>query len=184
MAQRKREAEGERDPDAADVVALEAAERLEGDGDDGLIDMGPASPQSPVGSSGLQITGLRTVEDISRNTSRFEGLFGSEDSSSDDDDFDEDDAGRDLTVGRAEGDYEQDDPAAGINRRRSGKDRRPSTHEAKERTLLDDEDDDLGISTSGYRNLGEGPFADPDGLDEDDDDSEGELVEIRPRRTS
>lgn len=115
-------------------------------GGDGLVDLGEATDHEmsqASGASGLQITGLRTVSG-SGAAGRFSGLFSSSDSSDDDgeDDLssdDEGDAGRDLTVGRAEGDFEQAESSG--NGKRLPR-RRPSTTEAKERRAIDDFDDD------------------------------------------
>lgn len=186
-------AEADEDPDAADSLAVEAASHLPEDpseGDD--VDLGPAAEREiQEAGGGLQITGLRTVGGIGGTASRFSGLFGGSDDSSssgeeDDEDFDENEAGRDATVGRPEGDYEGDS-SGDLGRRRADKNRRPSTTEAKSRTPLDDEDDDedvadLGQAVDAKLVLGrEGVFADPT---EDSSDEEDELVEIRPRRTS
>jgi hypothetical protein len=145
---------------------------------------------SPEEREGLEVTGLRTVGGMGEGASRFSGLFGgSDDSSSSGDDlgFDEDDAGRDLTVGRDGDDFEAPD-SAGLPGYSSRKGRRPSTTEAKERTLLDDDEDDedLGPELDAKLVLGErGPFADPVDVNARSDSSEEEeLVEIRPRRTS
>ncbi|KAK5114401.1 hypothetical protein LTR85_010223 [Meristemomyces frigidus] len=198
LAQRKKAAEAsEMDPDAADSAALETASQLPDEPNE--IDLGPATEKEIRESTGLQITGLRTLG-ASGSASRFSGLFGSDDSSSSEEDteFDEDMTGRDATIGRAEGDFEQEDDAVaagGVGRRRSqrgGKDRRPSTTEAKERTPLDDEDEeddaaaaDLGVAMDRKLHFGdnEGPFADPLEIEEESSDDD-ELVEIRPRRTS
>ncbi|KAK4959009.1 sporulation-induced protein [Elasticomyces elasticus] len=193
LAQKKKLAEADEDPDAADAEALEIADQLPEDPE--AISLGSHDGQLVEGGTvgGLQITGLRTV--VGRGSaSRFSGLFGSEDSSSedDDDDFDEDAAGRDETSGRAEGDYEDiGATGGGVGRRRSQKGRRPSTTEVKERVPLDDDDDNddddgggLGSTMQGQLNLGEGPFADPAEMSSEED-SDDELVEIRPtRRTS
>lgn len=138
---------------------------------------------TPPGESGLEVSGLRAVP--AGGASRFSGLFGgSDDSSSSGDEvgFDEDDAGRDLTLGRDGDDYEDTDGGW-------AKGRRPSTTEAKERTPLSDEeeDEDLGPELDAKLVLEnrrkDGPFADPvvGGSDSSEDE---ELVEIRPRRTS
>jgi hypothetical protein len=128
---------------------------------------------------------------MGEGASRFSGLFGSDDSSSSGEDvgFDEDDAGRDLTVSRDGDDFEEPDPPGyqASHARRGSKGRRPSTIEAKERTPLDDgeeDDEDLGPELDAKLVLNErrGPFADPEGGGSSSD--EEELVEIRPRRTS
>jgi len=202
-------AEQEEDPDAADGEAVRFAQELPEEprgvdlGGGGLVEGGEVA--------GLQITGLRSLGQRG-SASRFSGLFGSEDSSSEDGDEDEEEAGGDVgrgeAGGKAEGGFEGTEAAGavaagGVGRRRSQGERRPSTTEAKERKPLDDEDDDedededgavdLGAHGTGAQHqlhLGEGPFADPVEMssedDEDDDDnSEDELVEIRPtRRTS
>lgn len=123
---------------------------------------------------------------MGEGASRFSGLFGSDDSSSSGEDvsFDEDDAGRDVTLGREGDDFEEPDPpgyAVG-----SGRKARPSTFEAKERRPLDDgeeDDEDLGPELDAKLVLRDrGPFADPE--DGGSSSEEEELVEIRPRRTS
>ena len=135
--------------------------------------------------SGLQVTGLRT---LGGGASRFSGLFGSDDSSSSGEDvgFDEDDAGRDLTLGEEHEDLDPD--PSGYHARRGSKGRRPSTTEAKERTPLDDEegDEDLGPELDAKLVLGggrRGVFVEPEGAGSSSEEEE-ELVEIRPRRTS
>ena len=165
--------------------------------------------QRELQESGLQITGLRVLGKPGgvggKGTSRFTGLYGSDDSSSDEeagdgygedeDDLDEDDrVARDVTLS-------QDgvtSPSAGVGRRRSqrsvDKERRPSTTEAKQRLPLSDEDEeaddsgDLSVAMDRSLVLGheesKGPFADPDEIEEEDDSSEEEMVEIRPRRKS
>lgn len=171
-------------------MALEVAEQLPEEPTEPTIDLG--SPESPgMDAQGLQITGLRTVGGMTGSAGRFSSLFsGSDDSSSDEGSasIDEDEAGRDHTVGRLEGDYEDDAPSVGSEARKRPN-RRPSTTTAKERTPLydDDEDEltaeDLGEAIDAKMILGPGPFvdpADPGGGDSSDD----ELVEIRPRRTS
>lgn len=178
MAKKKAEAAGN-DPDATDHVALQAASTLPTE--PGEETLSPGDVITPPGESGLEATGLRTLP--AGGASRFSGLFaGSDDSSSSGDDmgFDEDDAGRDLTMGREGDDFEDTDGGW-------AKGRRPSTTEAKERTLLDDEDDeDLGPELAAKLVLEDrnrkGPFADPVGGS--DSSEEEELVEIRPRRTS
>lgn len=140
----------------------------------------------------MQITGLRTVG----GASRFSGLFSeSDDSSSSEGDvgFDEDDAGRDETLGRVEGDFEGENETGGAYQRsrKDSKDRRPSTTEAKERTPLDSDEEednedggDLGRAFESKLAIGaEGPFADPVDINDNSSD-EDELVELRPRRTS
>jgi len=118
---------------------------------------------------------------MGEGASRFSGLFGSDDSSSSGEDvgFDEDDAGRDVTLGREGDDFEETDPP-GYRARKE----RPSTIEAKERTPIDDgeDDEDLGPELDAKLVLNQGPFADPEGGGSSSD--EEELVEIRPRRTS
>ena len=155
-----------------------------------IIDLG-SPPEDDALGGGLQITGLRTVGGMSDHATRFSGLFNvsDEDDSSSEEGmagFDEDDAGRDLTVGNPGGDYEENDGVDGVGRKREQKDRRPSTTEAKQRTPLDDDEDDedpadIGRAIDAKMVLrGEGPIADP--AEESSDDEE--LVEIRPRRTS
>ena len=171
LAKKKAEAAEASDPDAADNVALEAASQLSEEPSETMIDLGNP-PERDVQNSGLQISGLRK----GGAASKFSGLFNASDDSSSDGEqsFDEDDAGRDLTLSRSGGDYEEDANNAGSQRRQY-------TTEAKERTPLDDEDDeDLGEAIDAKLVLGGGPFADPTEDSSDDD----ELVEIRPRRTS
>lgn len=164
---------------------METASQLPEEPDE--IDLGPATDHEirEAGGRGLQITGLKPLGG-SNSSSRFSGLFESSDSSDEgDEDFDEDEAGRDTTVGRAEGDYEDESSSSG---RRSWAGRRPSTTEAKERRPLDDGDEDedeaseLGTAMESKLHLGEGPFADPAEMEEEEDSDEDELVEIRPRR--
>jgi hypothetical protein len=207
LAAKKAEAaENAADPDAADSYALEAANQMPEDPDEGDIDLGPATereileaggPGSPT--TGLNITGLRTVSGLGATASRVSDLFAGSDSSDSDGEivFDEDDAGRDITIGRPEGEFEDVaaegmSPAGLAGRRRQGRDekkRRPSTTEAKERKPLDDEDEDaesLGKAIEAKLVLGgedSGPFADPIDMRADSSD-EDEMVEIRPRRTS
>lgn len=196
---KKAEATRNADPDAADSVALETANQLPDEPYEQMLDLNTGSnDDDDVDDSGLQITGLRTVGGIGGSASRFSGLFGgSDDSSSSGDDigFDEDDAGRDETLGRPEGDYEDlDEPSSGSASRQriQAVHRRPSTTEAKQRTPLDDEDDDdddeaADLSQAFDSKLAmrsEGPFADPIDVDESTSSDEDELVEIRPRRTS
>lgn len=171
--------------------------------DEGDVDLGPATEReilettsAATPTSGLNITGLRTVPGMTQAASRFTGLFTESDSSGSDDD-NEDDAGRDLTVNRPEGDYEDNaetmSPVSSASARRAGKGRRQSTTEAKERTPLDTDDSeegevgDLGRRLQQRMVLGDeedsGPFADPVDM-RDDSSDEDELVEIRPRRTS
>lgn len=194
LAAKKAVAVENADPDAADQAALEATNALPDDAGDLPIDISAADRD--VEEAGLQITGLRTVGGAG-SASRFSGLFsGSDDSSSSDDDigFDEDDAGKDETIGRAEGDFEGSDDGFGETsqfrwRRRDSRGRRPSTTEAKERTPLDDDEEDedaadLGRAFDAKLAIGaEGPFADPIDVNDGSSD-EDELVEIRSRRTS
>lgn len=182
LAQRKKEAEAaETDPDAVDHAALETAHQLPEEPSD--LDLGPAT-EKELREAGLQITGLRPGD-----ASKFSGMFDSDEDSSDSD-LDEDEAGRDETLGREGGDYDDPD-TAGVGRRRSQKQRhrRPSTTEAKERKPLDDDDDDddegdisAAFGKKMVLNESEGPFADPEEME--DEDSEDELVEIKPRRSS
>jgi len=217
-------AENAADPDAADSAALEAAGMM--DEEPGEMSMAEERGmlESGGGGEGLNITGLRTVSGLGATASRFSGLFsGSDDDSSDSGDeggggdgygggygaYDEDDAGRDVTVGREGGDFEVDEaegmsPAghgaagnAAARRRaeRERKGRRPSTTEAKERVALMSDDEDEVVGGMGKMVLGEGkaeggPFADPEDMEgvdtrvEGDSSDEEQLVEIKPRRTS
>lgn len=183
------------DPDAADAAAVETAAMMPEEGD-GMVDLGSATEHEMSQASGLQITGLRgTVSGSSGAAGHFTGLFSSSDSSEDDDDDrngssdDEGDAGRDHTVGREEGDFEQ-----GEKSRRKG--RRPSTTEAKERGAIDDDydDDDDGDEVNDGREV----FGLPKGEDklgrgqaQEEQESSGSgssddegMVEIRTRRSS
>lgn len=188
-AKKKEEAPGEvgtpTDPDAADAAAVETAHHLPEEPND--ID-----PERELSeATGLQITGLRGSLRGAATNSKFTGLFSSDDSSSSgsEPDYDEDDAGRDETLLRAEGDFESSTattPADGhvINARRAalgahGPPRRPSTTEAKQRRSLidddedddedDDDEDDGELGSAMDRNLilneaGESPFADPEDM--------------------
>lgn len=119
------------------------------DGGDGMLDLGDATEAEMRQASGLQITGLRGTLGAGAGersaAGHFTGLFSSSDDdesdSSDEEEEEEDegDAGRDLTVGREEGDFEVEERR---RRRRKGKGRRPSTTERKERGSIDDDDDD------------------------------------------
>ena len=178
LAAKKAEAANS-DPDAADNVALDVASTLPTNPGEEI--RAPDEVLTLPGESGLEVSGLRTIP--SGGASRFSGLFGSSDSSSSSDEvgFDEDDAGRDITIGREGDDYEDTDGGW-------AKGRRPSTTEAKERTPLSDEeeDEDLGPELDAKLVLEEsrrrGPFADPVGGS--DSSEEEELVEIKPRRSS
>jgi SIT4-associating protein SAP185/190 len=180
LAAKKAEA-ANNDPDAADNAALEVASTLPTNPGEEI--RAPDDTITPPSESGLEVSGLRTMP--AGGASRFSGLFGgSDDSSSSGDEvgFDEDDAGRDLTIGRDGGDYEDTDGGWAKGRIPS------STTAAKERTPLSDEeeDEDLGPELDAKLVLEEsrrrGPFADPVGGS--DSSEEEELVEIRPRRTS
>ncbi|KAK5131660.1 hypothetical protein LTR08_000787 [Meristemomyces frigidus] len=208
LAQRRREAEVAEG--GLDVEEADMAVRVSGGG--GAL--GPAGDGAVSEVAGLQITGLRPVGGLQGGTARrFSGLFGSDDSSSsgvedddededEDEDDDEDEDEESAHEGGAAGprglEHAQPTslaPAGGVGRRRSqrgGKGRRPSTTEAKERTLLDDDEADedfsaeeLGLVMEGglrFGHDGEGPFADPEELG--GSSSEDELVEIKPRRAS
>lgn len=172
------------DPDAADATAVETAAMMPEEGD-GMVDLGSATEHEMSQASGLQITGLRTVSG-SNAAGHFSGLFSSSDSSDDDDgngsnSSDEGEAGRDHTVGREEGDFEQ-----GEMRRR----RRPSTTEAKARTSIDDDYDDDDEVNDGREVFGlpKGTSKDVPEVEESSSgsgssDDEG-MVEIRTRRSS
>ena len=192
LAQRNQDKTWDHDPDAVDAAALEVASEL------------PEEPSELSGlpgsedlDDGLQITGLRTVSGaghISRGSgSKFSGLFSSSDSDdSSNEEFDEDAAGRDHTLDRDGGDYDEptSDPTnEGFRRQRPI--RRPSTTEAKERTPLDDSDEDGSeeleitdldlpeeMQSKLVLNRHEGEDSEEDSSDDDG------LVEIRPRRTS
>lgn len=171
------------DPDAADAVSMETAAMMPEEGD-GMVDLGPATEQEMSQASGLQITGLRTVGG-STAAGHFSGLFSSSDSSEDDDgdasmSSDEGEAGRDHTVGREEGDFEQSE-----RRRR----RRPSTTEAKSRGAIDDDYDDDDDEVHDGREvfgLPQGrtmPQAEESSSGSGSSDDEG-MVEIKTRRSS
>lgn len=163
LAQKKKDAEAaESDPDAVDAAALETASRMPENPSD--LDLGPATEKEleEAGVHGFQITGLRTLSGAG-SSSKFSGLFGSDDSSSDSS-LDEDDAGRDETLDRDEDDYEDDAPITFGRRRLDLKHRRPSTTEAKERRPLDDDDDDENDDAPGLKPPAQkSPFDDPDG---------------------
>lgn len=188
LAKKKAEAAEDADPDAADHAALDVAHQLSEEPGEGDIDLGPAT-ELDIEESGLQITGLRTPKLTSGTASRVQGLFGASDdsSSSEEGDVDEDGVGRDATLSREEADYQESVETADGFARRSKETRRPSTTEAKQRTPLDDDDDETaGLGSAMERKLaisGEGPFADPVDADEGSSD-EDEMVEMRPRRTS
>ncbi|WPG97743.1 Hypothetical protein R9X50_00052400 [Acrodontium crateriforme] len=189
LAQRKKEAQASAhgDPDVDDVTAVATAHSLPDNPPD--IDMAP----SAEGGQGLKITGIRTLSDASR----FSGMFSSGSSSSSSDDFDEDEAGRDITVGRLGGDYEDDTSGSAgfVYSKRSKEQRRPSTTEAKERRPLDDDDDDdeveekdehgntLGTAMDRRLFMGHGPYTEM-AVEEATTTSsdEEDPVEIAPRR--
>ena len=191
MAKKKAEAADNADPDAADNAALAAASQLPEEPNESAIDLAPAAERD-IDETGLQITGLRTVSGASRFSAMFEG---NHDSSSDEEEkgSDEDEAGSDPTLERAEGEYEEAEGSGSSSSRANGKrvdkgkNRRPSTTEAKERTPLDDDDEedatDLGPALDAKLVLGGNLSTTPEGVREDSSD-EDELVEIRPRRTS
>lgn len=196
LAQKSQDKLAEGDPDAADSTAVGVANSLSIDPPD--VDLAAHAPgrDDDLEESGLQITGLRSLGaiDAAASASKFSGLFSSDSSSDDSSDIDEDDAGRDNTIARPEGDFEDDEGGygSGLMMKRRDKVRRPSTTEAKERKPLDDDDDDGSSAPVRPRYApggGEGPFADsvhPDDDDDDDDDSSDDdgIVEIRTRRTS
>merc|ERR1711939_36205 len=179
----KKEKEPDRnDPDAEDAAAVETATHLPNEPDDLDDNLGAGGPQSPEGP----ITGVKTVRGMKESGSKFSGLFGSDSSDDDDDDDDEatparnDHPGMDRPPGTAKGPHGQDPP--GVGRRNSQKDRRPSTTEAKERQPLSDEDEDVAAAEQMEQlriNETRGSFTYPD-----DDSSDDDMVEIRPRRTS
>ena len=159
LAQRNQEkTDIERDPDAADSEALNVTSMLADEPTD--IDLDAATEHDIQEAAATRFRHHATGQ----GASKFSGLFSSSEEEDDSDssghssNFDEDDAGRDNTLLRPEGDYE-DNSESSSARNRLG---RPSTTEAKQRTPLDDEDEDEEDSSS---------------------DDEG-LVEIRPRRTS
>lgn len=202
LAQRKKDAEAAAtDPDSVDAAALDTAARLPEDPPE--IDLGPASERE-LRDAGLQLAGLR-ARGAGGSASRFSGLFGSDDSSdassaeegADDEEdegmggrqgFDEDEAGRDETLSRAEGEFEDGEDGGSrrrrVDRREAKAHRRPSTTEAKERRPLDDDDDEDGFGADGGGGGGRGPFADPEQMDDLDSSDDEQPVEIRSRRTS
>ncbi|KAI6794448.1 hypothetical protein KC332_g16967 [Hortaea werneckii] len=181
----KKEKEPDRnDPDAEDAAAVETATLLPNEPDDLDDNLGAGGPQSPEGP----ITGVKTVRGMKESGSKFSGLFGSDSSDDEDEDDDDDEAtpagydhpGVDRPPGTAEGPQGQD--SSGVGRRNSQKDRRPSTTEAKERQPLSDEDEDVAAAEQMEQlriNETRGSFTYPD-----DDSSDDDMVEIRPRRTS
>ncbi|KAI6874502.1 SAPS-domain-containing protein [Hortaea werneckii] len=182
----KKEKEPDRnDPDAEDAAAVETATHLPNEPDDLDDNLGAGGPQSPEGP----ITGVKTVRGMKESGSKFSGLFGSDSSDDEDEDDDDDDEatparndhpGMDRPPGTAKGPHGQDPP--GVGRRNSQKDRRPSTTEAKERQPLSDEDEDVAAAEQMEQlriNETRGSFTYPD-----DDSSDDDMVEIRPRRTS
>ncbi|KAF1822365.1 uncharacterized protein K489DRAFT_381108 [Dissoconium aciculare CBS 342.82] len=189
LEKKKQEKEAEGDPDAADKAAVDAASTLPEEPRDvgpGVLTLGDGTAQEGLQ---LQPTGLRVLGVVSgagQHSGRFSNDSGSDDSS----ELDEDDAGRDHTSSRPEGDYEDDDgdQFGGLMMKRRTKGRRPSTTEAKERKPLDDDDDDEKLDAAiGSRyalHSNEGPFADNPEDDDDDDSSDDGIVEIRTRRTS
>ncbi|KAI7546931.1 SAPS-domain-containing protein [Hortaea werneckii] len=182
----KKEKEPDRhDPDVEDAAAVETATHLPNEPDDLDDNLGAGDPQSPEGP----LTGVKTVRGMKESGSKFSGLFGSD--SSDDEDEDEDDdettserndhPGVDRPTGITEGSHGQD-TSSGVGRRNSQKGRRPSTTEAKERQPLSDEDEDVAAAEQMEQlriNETRGSFTYPD-----DDSSDDDMVEIRPRRTS
>lgn len=156
-----------------------AGDEPDGEGEGGApeIDLDAAEPAH----DGLEISGvMRTMRPGTSH--KFSGLFttSSDEDGDDSSEGDEDDAGRDLTVGREGGDFEDDDvegERVGLQTRATG------------RRLLDD-DDEEGEEGGGRRlslSAGEGgPFADSAGEEDEGEDSSGDegMVEIRTRRTS
>lgn len=180
------------DPDAADPAALETAAQLPTEplGDITDLDLGaPTEHQMrEAGITGLSIRGspARSFQptlnsgDTDSGGEHSSGEETNQSSSDDDDDDLEDDEERTTRMG--------------VVRRRSRKqrERRPSTTEARVRTPLEDDEDpdfgggrDLSLDAPG-EGEGEGPFADPVdlGTSSEEDSSDEDLVEIRPRRTS
>ncbi|CAK1365312.1 unnamed protein product [Cercospora beticola] len=162
LAQKNQDKTLDNDPDAADASAVEIASTLPEEPLE--LSNSPEQSDSTKSLDGLQITGLRTVSGaghVSRASgSKFSGLFSSSDSDSDndsDDDssIDEDDAGRDHTLTRDGGDYDDPGPSpsnssrrldtassSSTKRRPSRRERRPSTTEAQVRKPLDDDSDE------------------------------------------
>ncbi|SMR49079.1 unnamed protein product [Zymoseptoria tritici ST99CH_1E4] len=159
------------DPDAADAAALEAAKEMPDSPPS--IDLDAAS--TAVAGSGAAAAAAGDASGVGAGqqlrASRFSGLFSSSDSDDSSGDSsssppaagsrrsgvpdDEDAAGRDVTLEREGGDYEDDEEegewsdtgfgtSSGepVAKRMGGKARRPSTTEAKVRVPLDDGDDD------------------------------------------
>ncbi|QIW99424.1 hypothetical protein AMS68_004942 [Peltaster fructicola] len=176
LAQRKKDAEAaETDPDAADHAALETAAQLPEQPNE--LDLGPATERE-LQEVGLQLSGTRTSKGPG-SASKFSGLFGSDDSSSDSS-LDEDDAGRDETLDRDEDDYEDDAPITFGRRRDDARVRRPSTTEVKERRPLDDDDDDDNDEQQQHTHISKelgsnrGPFADPAEIEDNNSSAEEE----------
>ena len=158
LAQRTQEkAVLENDPDAADNAVLSVASMLPDEPID--IDLGAATERDIEEATATRFS----RQPATQGTGKFSGLFSSSEDEDDSDssghssNFDEDDAVRDHTLFRPEGDYEDMSESSTARLKR-----RPITTEAKQRTPLDDEDEDEEDSSS---------------------DDEG-MVEIRPRRTS
>ncbi|GAB7350425.1 hypothetical protein MBLNU459_g1036t1 [Dothideomycetes sp. NU459] len=190
------------DPDAADPIALETSETLEVEPLSDLPDLDLSAPAErdlqEAGLPGLRVSGLRvkrTGETAARATAadRF-SVFGSgldSNSSSSSSSLGSEDEGEEDEGSRRhghKGDDDDDDDDDNTSSPRKG--RRPSTTEAKFRIPLDDDEADRGgVTRSGLATEGaaESPFADPVELSEDSSDDssdEGDVVEIRPRRTS
>jgi hypothetical protein len=178
----------ENDPDAADPAALESAQQLPNEPSELDVDLGPATERE-LQEAGLQISGLRGLKKGSADTYGYSDIYTSDDgtsSSSGEEDEDEDHAERDEMMARKEGSYDGAEIGS-IARQKNKKEqgRRPSTTEAKERTPLDSDDEEGCMESAFDRKmvLGEGPFADPEDI-EDEDSDEDEMIEIKSRRAS
>lgn len=159
------------DPDAADSVALAAAEQLPEEPSEGEVDLAPKAESEIAdlssGLEGLQITGLRVGSGGQGVGARLEGLLRNH----------AEDMGQ-LSEGS------DDDVLSNLGVEGSpqfGDDEVRSTSQAKQRRPLSDSDEEGEGSAAAVAPKTPGsPFPDPD----DDDSEEDELVEIRPRKTS
>ena len=190
LAKKKAEAADNGDPDAADRAALETASAMPENPSETSVDLAPKL-ENDMQESGLQITGLQSLGGLGSmgsTASRVSQMFdGSDDSSNSEGEmgYDEDDAGRDVTLNRAEGEFEDVDVTGSPSFAARGQ--RQSTTEAKQRTPLDDGDDeaaDLGRALDAKLELGAGNSSSSSLEVHDDSSDDDELVEIRPRRTS
>lgn len=149
-----------------------------------------------AGLPGLQISGLRlsggagAAATRATAAERFSGFGSGLDSDSEESSSSS--GSEDTDGSEREGEYRRqeyrEDVGTGDSPRKG---RRPSTTEAKYRIPLDEDEegDERTVSRSGMETEGEAesPFADPVELSEgseDDSSDEGDVVEIRSRRTS